>query len=277
MKATTQKTNSGTLWAIATPVAVIAAIMLNTLSNFFPPGGVNVGDLSNTILNGVQIIPANYAFAIWGLIYLGLIAYSIYQFRPVREGDETLRRVDIFLIVASIAQIAWIYLFTLRQFWLSVIAMLVILLSLVGAYLQLDIGRVQVNRDRKWFAHIPFSVYLGWISVATIVNVAAALYRTNWNGWGMSPEGWTAGMIIAGAVIAAIIAVQRTDMALTLVFVWAYIAIAIRQFDEPTIWITAVMAAIALIALVGFGLMRHKSLAPGTSNRSDDEPVRPIR
>ncbi|MCL6434106.1 MAG: tryptophan-rich sensory protein [Leptolyngbyaceae cyanobacterium HOT.MB2.61] len=277
MKATTQKTHSGTAWAIATPVAVIAAIVLNTLSNFFPPGGANVGELANTILNGVQIIPANYAFAIWGLIYLGLIAYSVYQFRPVREGDETLRKVDIFLIVASIAQIVWIYLFTLRQFWLSVIAMLVILVSLIGAYLQLGIGRVRINRDRKWFAQIPFSVYLGWISVATIVNVAAALYRTNWSAWGISPEGWTAGMIIVGAMIAAIIAVQRADIALTLVFVWAYIAIAIRQLDEPTIWITAVIAAIALIALLAFGTMRRKSLSLEASNLSDDEPVRPIR
>jgi hypothetical protein len=277
MRANTERSNTGNLLAIATPIAVIGTIVVNTLSNFFPPGGANVGELANTILNGAQIIPANYAFAIWGLIYIGLIAYSIYQFRPVREGDATLRQVDTLLIVACIAQIAWIYLFTLRQFWLSVIAMLVILLSLIGAYLQLNIGRTRASRERKWYANVPFSVYLGWISVATIVNIAAALYRTNWNGWGLSPEGWTVTMIIVSAIIAAIAAIQRADVAFTLVFVWAYIAIAIRQSDEPSIWITAAIASIVLIALLIFARTRHKPLPAENSRLSDDEPVRPIR
>lgn len=277
MRTNTENTNSGTALAIATPVAVIATILVNTLSNFFPPGGANVGELANTILNGVQVIPANYAFAIWGLIYIGLIAYSVYQFRPVREGDTTLRQVDILLIIACVAQVFWIYLFTLRQFWWSVLAMLVILGCLIGAYLQLDIGRTRASRNRKWYANVPFSVYLGWISVATIVNIAAALYRTNWNGWGISPEGWTATMIVVSAIIAAIVAIQRADIAFTLVFVWAYIAIAIRQADEPTIWITAAIASVVLIALLFVGRTRRKQLTPERSELSPDEPLRPTR
>lgn len=246
---------------IATLIAILATLSVNIWSNFFPPQGLNIGEIANTILKGVLITPANYAFAIWGLIYLGLIAYGIYQLRPNQHGDANIRRVDSLLIVACIAQMAWVYLFTLRLFWLSVVAMLAILLPLIGAYLQLGIGKVRVSREYKWLAQMPFSIYLGWISVATIVNVASALYISSWDGWGISAVGWTAIMLIVGAIIAAIVAVQRADIAFTLVFVWAYVAIAIRHLNTPLIWITALAAAIVLSALLGFS-KRHKTLKP---------------
>ncbi|QZZ22215.1 tryptophan-rich sensory protein [Leptothermofonsia sichuanensis E412] len=267
MKAATEKSTLDTLVAIATPIVVIGTIVFNTVFNLFPPGGANVGELANTILRGVQIIPANYAFAIWGLIYLGLIAYSIYQFRPVREGNATLRQVNILLIIASMAQAAWIYLFTLRQFWISVMAMVVILIPLIGIYLTLDIGRTRATRAQKWFVNLPFSVYLGWISVATIVNIAVALYRTDWNRGGISPEFWTALMIAVSAMIAAIAALQRLDVAFTLVFVWAYGAIAVRHLDQPAIWMTASVTGITLIALLVFGSVRRRTLHSGTTSK----------
>jgi len=260
VKASTQKPGSGIILPIATLIAILATLSVNVLSNFFPPAGLNIGEIANTILGGVLITPANYAFAIWGLIYLGLIAYGIYQLRPTVHGNPTMRRVDFLLIVACLAQIAWVYLFTLRLFWFSVVAMLIILLALIGAYLQLNIGREQASRQRRWLAHIPFSIYLGWISVATIVNIASALYISGWDGWGISAVGWTVVMLVVGAAIGAIVAIQRADIAFTLVFVWAYVAIAVRQLDNPAIWITALVAAMVLAALLVFGRTRRKSL-----------------
>ena len=258
MKASTQKSSSGIVLPIATIIAILTTLTVNILSNFFPPRGANIGEIANTILQGVQITPANYAFAIWGLIYLGLIAYGIYQLRPTQRGNPTIRRVDYLLIIACIAQSAWVYLFTLRLFWLSVVAMLGILLSLIGAYLQLAIG-TRGSREQKWMVNLPFSVYLGWISVATIVNVASALYISGWNGWGISAQGWTAIMLLVGMIIAAMVAIQRADIAFTLVFIWAYVAIAIRQLDDPLIWITAVAAAIVLAVLLMLGRRRRKT------------------
>lgn len=260
MKASTPKSSSGIILPIATLIAILTTLTVNILSNFFPPRGANIGEIANTILQGVQITPANYAFVIWGLIYLGLIAYGIYQLRPTQRGNPTIRRVDSLLIIACIAQIAWVYFFTMSLFWLSVVAMIGILLPLIGAYLQLKIGRERVSRERKWMVHLPFSVYLGWISVATIVNIASALYISSWDGWGISAEGWTAIMLIVGAIIAATVAIQRADVAFTLVFIWAYVAIAIRQLDVPSIWITAVVAAIALAVLLVLGRMRRKTV-----------------
>ncbi|NJP09089.1 MAG: tryptophan-rich sensory protein [Leptolyngbyaceae cyanobacterium RU_5_1] len=246
MKLSTHESNSGIALNISTLIAILATLAVNTLSNFFPPDRLTIGQIANTLLRGVQITPANYAFAIWGLIYLGLIAYGIDQLRPAQRNQPTIRQINVLLIVACLAQIAWVYFFTLRLFWPSVIAMLGILLSLIGIYLQIGVGKAPVSQAQKWYTQVPFSVYLGWISVATIVNVASALYNAGWDGWGMSGVGWTVIMLIVGAAIALTVAIQRADVAFTLVFIWAYAAIAVRQFDTPPIWITAVVAAIVL-------------------------------
>ncbi|NES96572.1 MAG: tryptophan-rich sensory protein [Desertifilum sp. SIO1I2] len=249
---------SGLFLSLATIAAILATLGFNVLSNFFPPGGLNIGEISNTLLAGVQIIPASYAFSIWGLIYLGLIAYGVYQFLPSQRQNSTLRWVNIFLIGACVAQILWVYLFTVQQFWLSVLVMLAILLPLIGAYLQLKTHPVR-SRQRKWFADLPFSIYLAWISVATIVNVASALYSSGWRGWGIGETGWTAVMLVIGVAIAGILAIQQADIAFTLVFVWAYIAIAVRQADNSTILITAILGAIALAALLWIGITRNRN------------------
>ncbi|HEY9621481.1 MAG TPA: tryptophan-rich sensory protein [Crinalium sp.] len=257
MKASTQPSSSGKGLSIATLVAILATLIVNTLSNIIPPQGANIGEIANTVLRGVQITPANYAFAIWGLIYLGLIVYGLYQLHATPRTNPGIQKADQSLIVACIAQIAWVYLFTVQQFWLSVVAILVILAALINAYLALRIGEQRVSREQRWQVHVPFSVYLGWISVATIVNIASALYVSGWTGWGLSAPIWTMIMLIIGAVIGAIVAIQRADIAFTLVFVWAYVAIALRQLDNPSIWITAIVAAIALVLSLVAGRMRQ--------------------
>ncbi|PZV08165.1 MAG: hypothetical protein DCF21_20970 [Leptolyngbya sp.] len=238
-------------------MAVLGAVVFNTLFNRFPPGGQSVGEIANTILAGVLITPANYAFAIWGIVYLGLFAYAIYQFHPQRRQDPQLQRVNWLLIVACIAQSVWIGLFSIQQFGWSILAMLGILIPLMGIYLTLGIGRERVSRQRRWMAHIPFSLYLGWISVATIVNVASALYASNWGGWGISSVTWTVAMIVVAAIIGELVIYRHGDVAFTLVFVWAFVAIAVRQSEIPAVrWISLIVAGVMLLwlALVKLGL-----------------------
>jgi hypothetical protein len=261
MKASTQGFGRGIVLPLATLLAILATLSVNALSNFMPIQGLNIGEISNTILQGVLITPASYAFAIWGLIYLGLIAYGIYQLLPAQHHNSTIHRVDRLLIVACLAQIAWVYLFTLQLFWLSVVAMLAILVPLIGVYWQLKIGE-RVSREFKWLVHVPFSIYLGWISVATIVNVASALYISGWDGWGIGAVGWTVIMLLIGAAIASVVAIQRADIAFTLVFIWAYAAIAVRHLylNNFAISITAVAAAIVLAVLLVFSRMKLRQL-----------------
>jgi hypothetical protein len=244
---------SGLALAIATMVAIASTLVVNTLSNLYPPGGQNVGEIANTLLAGVLITPANYAFAIWGVIYLGLIAYALYQFAPGRRSQPRLQRVNRLLIVACLAQVLWILLFTLGQFGGSVLAMVAILVPLVGIYLTLRRGLPCRSRRDRWCCQIPFSLYLAWIAVATVVNIASALYAAGWGGWGLSPVGWTLVMIVVVTLLGGWVFWQRRDLAFVLVFVWALGAIALRHSGSlQPLTLTAGGAALVLLGLVGF-------------------------
>ena len=113
-------------------------------------------------------------------------------------------------------------------------------------------GRIQVSPAEKWLAHIPFSIYLGWVTVATIANATTVLYSLGWNGWG-APQIWAAVMLIAGAVIASAVGFTRGDVAYMLVIVWAFAGIAIKHATTSLVSVTAwVMAAVvAAMAIVG--------------------------
>ena len=240
--------------AIATWAAIVGTFAINTLSNFFPPGGLNVGEISNQVLGGVLITPASYAFAIWGLIYLALIAYGFYQAKPAQRRSPTIRRANRWLIVACLVQMGWIVLFTLQQFWLSVVAMLGILIPLVLAD-QSVWQRPKADRSYRRYARIPLSLYTAWISVATVINVASALYASGWDGGLLGSIGWTVVMVLVSAAIAGVVIWTYGDLAFLGVFLWAYGAIAARHTDTPTIWITTLVASLGLVGLL---LIRYR-------------------
>ncbi|MEB3290151.1 MAG: tryptophan-rich sensory protein [Leptolyngbya sp.] len=256
MNATPLSPKASLGWSLGTITAIVATLAVNTLSNLYPPGGQNVGEISNTVLAGVLITPANYAFIIWGVIYLGLIAYAVYQFHPERRTDPQIQRVNQWLILACVAQVVWIFLFTLQFFAASILAMLVILGALIQIYLTLDIGRARSSRQRRWMANIPFSLYLGWIAVATLVNIAATLYAAQWGGWGLSPVAWTVGMIGVATVLGSIVLWKRRDITFALVVIWALGAIAQRHSDQPILWIVA-LGGMALLGLGSLWSLRH--------------------
>jgi hypothetical protein len=242
--------NRDFLRQLATLAAIIGAFVVNVVSNIFPLNGLSIGEISNTLFKTVQIIPANYAFAIWGLIYLGLFAFGIYQVLPNQKNDSDLRRIGYLLVIACLAQCLWVYLFLSRLFSLSVVAMVGILLPLIAIYLILGTGINSESRLKRWFVHFPMSIYLAWISVATIVNVACALYFIGWTGWGMSAEFWTMIMLLIAAALSGSIIVQRRDIAYTGVTVWALVAIAIKQWDNSTVRMVALVCAVVLVLLI---------------------------
>ena len=242
--------NSGdTRRQLITLAAVVIAFIVNVLSNIFPLNGLTIGGISNTLFKDVLIVPANYAFAIWGLIYLGLFAFAIYQVLPSQRENSNLRKTGYLLTIASVAQSIWVYLFLSRLFVLSVIAMLLILIPLIVMYLRLANGTTPASRPEKWFIRYPISIYLGWISVATIVNIASALYINNWNGFGIPAQTWTVIMVIIATIIAAIALLQGQDIAYSSVTVWALIAIAIKHWENSTLKIVALSCTFLIIAI----------------------------
>lgn len=227
-----------------TVAAVLMAIAINGLSNLYPPAGRNTGEVSNTILGGVLITPAGYAFAIWGLIYIGLIAYSIYQVLPAQRHDAIVAKVSWGVIGACACQIIWLYVFLTFHFWWSVLFMLGIVICLAFAYVQTRLARP--TRKVRWLLQAPISVYFGWITIAAVVNVSGALL-VSFVGSGetslsMLSAGSTLVMMGISAAIAALVALKYDDATYPAVAVWALSAIAVRQ------------AGIAAIAFMGIGL-----------------------
>jgi hypothetical protein len=159
-------------------------------------------------------------------------------------------------VIACVAQSIWVYLFLSRLFALSVIAMLLILLPLIGVYVQLKIGKSRVPRLKKWCIHFPISIYLGWISVAAIVNVACALYFHGWNGWGISAITWTLIMVLIATAVAAVIVIQRRDIAYAGVILWALVAVALKHCENSILRNTVLVLAIVLVLTATINSLR---------------------
>ncbi|ERN41706.1 hypothetical protein KR51_00015490 [Rubidibacter lacunae KORDI 51-2] len=257
------------LQQLITLFAILAAFGTNVWSNVAPANGESIGEIANTRFGDVLITPANYAFIIWGVIYLGLMCFAIYQLLPAQRTNLRLRQLGYAPAIASAAQIAWVQFFLTGRFDLSLLAMLAILLALIWGYLRAGIGSNRPARLQRWLVCIPMSTYLGWISVATVANVATVLYERNWTGWGISPAVWTVVVVLLSGAIAAIVTLRRHDVAFPLVFVWASVAIAVRNHSVPSIAWTAGGLAIALVVLLLFRWVPTRRLSLPDQRRGD--------
>ena len=231
-------------------LSVLATIFVNGLASGLPLNGKTTGEISDSF--DVFFVPAGYVFSIWGLIYLGLIAYAIYQLLPAQADNSDLRSIGPLFILSSLANMAWIFLWHYEVFPLTVVAMLILLACLILIYLRLDIGRSQVSSGMRWFVHLPFSIYLGWITVATIANVTTLLAYWNWSGWGISAEAWTVIMLAIATAVGGLVSFTRGDIAYAAVLIWAFIGIAIKHSNNALVstaaWAAAGITAILLIA-----------------------------
>lgn len=228
-------------------VAVLAVISFNGLANSLPLNGQTTGQVANQF--DIYFMPAGYAFSIWGLIYLGLVAFAVYQVRPSQRDNPRLRRIDILFWLSSLANITWLVCWHYELFAYSVLAMLTLLLSLIAIYQTLEIGRTRVALAEKWLVHVPFSIYLAWVSVATIANIAVLLEYLGWNGGGLSPVLWTVILLVVALAIGAAVSLPRSDAAYLLVLAWAFTAIAVMQNETPVVMITAIVTAIIAFIL----------------------------
>jgi benzodiazapine receptor len=225
----------------AVVLSTIAVIVVNGLANALPLNGQGTGEISDRFQ--VYFVPAGYVFAIWGLIYLGLIAYSLYQALPGQRGNARLQRTGWLYVLSCAANIAWLFLWHYEVFALTIVAMVGLLLALIAIYLILGVERAQVSRAETWLVRVPFSIYLGWITVATIANATSLLDFLKWGGWGIAPEWWAVVMLVAATAIASLVSLTRRDVAYVLVIVWALVGIAVKQSATPLVSITAALAA----------------------------------
>jgi len=230
-------------------LSVLATLIINGLANALPFNGLTTAEISDRFQ--VYFVPAGYVFSIWGIIYLGLMAFAIYQALPAQRANPRLRAISGWVVLGSLANSVWILLWHYEQFPLTLLAMLVLLFSLIRTYLNLGIGRVRVSGAESLLVHLPFQIYLGWITVATVANVTTLLDYLQWNGFGISPEVWFSLILIAVLGIVGWVNYTRRDVAFTLVILWALAGIAIkhsavRAVVVPT-WLTFALVSASLL------------------------------
>lgn len=256
---------NSTVRRVLVVIAVLAVIAVNAAANALPINGLNTGEISDRF--DILFVPAGYVFSIWGVIYLGLLAYAIYQALPSQAQNPRHERIAALFILSAAANIAWIFLWHYLLFPLTLVAMITLLLSLIGIYRRLRITEGPVSAAERWLVRVPFSVYLGWISVATIANVSQVLFYLGWSGWGLDDVAWAVIMLVVGVVLAGIMAFNERDLGYVLVFIWAYAGIGIAQAQVSYVALTAwggvaMLGLLALLTLV-LQLRRPTTQLPG--------------
>jgi hypothetical protein len=254
-------------------LAMIVTIIVNGLAVILPLNGKTTQQLSDALPN--LFVPANLTFSIWGIIYILWVVFAMYQARDVFKKEKAqmpfLFQISWLFILSSIANSAWIFAWQYQQVGLSLIIMIILLLTLIVLYLRLDVGRSSAPLKEKLCVHLPFSVYLGWITVATIANVTAYLVSVHWDGLGISDVMWTQLVISVGVLITLLALIMRRDIAFSLVVVWALLGIYLKRTtqgslnsDVATTALIAMMIVVVgiLIAAVCLTFKRAKKPAP---------------
>ena len=240
--------------AIVVFLSYILMIITNSLANILPINGKGTGEISDSYQN--LFAPAGITFSIWGVIYLLLLVYNIYQFRWYKRENDTqvqiFTKVSILFSISSIANTVWIFAWHYEVIWLSLLLMLVILFCLIKINMILKDN--DFSKLEKITVKLPFTVYLGWITVATIANITTFLVSINWNRFSLSEVFWTDLMIGVGAVIGFLGVLYYKSYAYGIVLIWAYLGIAIKhlsldQFNGsyPSVIITVFISILFII------------------------------
>ena len=255
-------------------ITYLAMVIVNGLANALPINGMITGDISDSYPN--LFAPTGITFTIWGVIYLLLAAHTAYQLGLFRkQGEEVknalLKEVGTLFAISSLANVAWIFAWHYKNILLSLLFMLIILVCLALIYIR--IHKEQMTTNEKVFIRLPFSVYFGWITVATIANVTTLLVDklgSPVNLLGISEVVWTVVILVVGLLISVVTTLKHRDVAYGLVIVWAYIGILIKHLMDkplpdgfnsqyPAVIVTVVISLVVLVATIIFSQLKAKN------------------
>ena len=243
--------------AILNIIGFLGTVVVNGLSSALPINGKTAGELSDQYPN--LFVPTGLTFSVWGVIYILLAIFVIYGLVIAIKKDEQkssfIQNVGILFFISCLANIGWIFAWHYEIVTLSLILMLVLLVTLITIYLKLQIGKSDSPRTEKYMVQLPFSVYLGWITIATIANVTALLVYTNWNTFGLGETFWAVAVIIVGIAITLSVLFTRKDIFYCLVVDWALLGILLKRLADSTPVQSVVVITIVGMVLISAGII----------------------
>lgn len=237
--------------------SIISLIVMNYLSNVRVFAETTNADISRKYQT--LITPAGYAFAIWGIIFLGLLAFAIFQALPSQRENPRFRAAGPWVILNAFCNAIWSPIFNTNRIGLALVVILVMFISLLIVMDRLRIGQEFVRWREIWLARLPFSIYFGWLTVATILNVTVFLKATEFD-LSMLPEyGWAAAVLVIAFLVGIFLFNRYRSAAYILVFAWAYAAIAVAQKDVAYVPLFAWAGVVIAVVLAGFALLTQNT------------------
>jgi hypothetical protein len=228
------QTNAKANLYVALNVLSMGIVMtINTLSNSLPLNGKTPGQLSDQYPN--LFVPSGGTFAIWGVIYTGLLSQIIWQIwgifnaQVAEKSRPIVLRNSFYFALTCLFNVAWLFAWHWEKVGLSVAVMLLLLASLTVFNVRSQSGLAAFSTEEKWYFHAPMGLYWGWISIATIANVTAWLVSIGWSGWGFSMYYWTVFVMAVGTFLAAYVVYVRGQIFYGLAVMWALMGIAIKR------------------------------------------------
>jgi len=239
--------NNSVLLKWSNIVAFVFTVIVNSLAGSTKLiGGVTTAQISDA--NPTLITPAGYVFSIWGIIYILLGVFVVFQALSSQKGKEYTKKIGWLFVLSSIINIAWLFLWQYNFLSLSVVLIFLLLITLIFIYTRLGIGKTQAKLSEKLATQLPFSVYLGWITIASIANVSVTLVSIGWDGFGIGTETWATLIVIVALAITLLVLATRRDLGYGLVIVWALIGIAVKQSGNQNI-LTLLEASIIIVII----------------------------
>ncbi len=248
----------------------IGVLVMNYLANALPLGGRSTKEVSDMFAS--LFTPAPFTFAIWGVIYLLLAVFIVVQSKGLLQKDQppndVVEAIGPWFFINCLANMSWLLAWHHLKIGLSFCIIVVMLYSLIAIYQRLQIGRFQPPARIKYGVHLPFSIYLGWLTVATIANASAFLLAMHWEGFGIAPRYWTVYMLMVGTFLGLLLLFRRKDIGFALVLIWAFfgIYVAVNENEKPSLIANAAAAFAVLLALgiiikIGRRLANRKKVA----------------
>ena len=237
------------------PLGTLGTLAVNGLANSVQIGGETTGSVSGAF--PTLITPAGYAFGIWGVIYLGLLTFSLHAMRPSIRSLPRWPLVRGLYLWSCLLNCLWIFVWHHRLMTLSSVVIAALLGSLLAIYRLLDADRIGAGTRERLLLLLPFSLYASWVTVATVVNVAVSLTALGFSGGAPGPTAWAVGILLVTAVLSMVTAIPRRDGAWLLVAAWAFGAIAVASDGDPWVRGTAAFLVITMVSGAILAWMRR--------------------
>lgn len=231
-------------------VAFALLIYFNVLSNALPINGQTMPEISAKYPS--LFTPAGFTFSIWGVIYLFLLIFVVYQALPSQRGDVRIAAISTLFKVNCVANASWIVVWHYDLLVVSLLLMFVILTTLILIYHSLLAAVADDGVVQRVAVDLPFSLYTGWITVATIANISVLQTNFGWDDVGLSAVQWTLFKLAVAGTIGATVVLKARDPVFAVVIAWAAYGISVMQSATPAVSGAAMTVSLLALLLATF-------------------------